>query len=247
MAIILFNPTNEELKDQYIGEDVVLPPGSKTRVDDARGRHMLNTMGPRGLVTLEYGDEGEGEARKAAAGRARNLKFKRDHVDRFNSQNDRKFQRKQTMDIPDVKVKEYARELGIKLFEPYTSTDDSMAPVAAMTAELDAKTRELAEKDTALETLQAQVATLTTMMAKFMGVKAAAGDQVGADHWVEFQKKYRNINGKYFHNWVADQWSEIVAAPAEIKQELADKYERLYSMPFPANDLEAKALAQAAS
>lgn len=247
MAIILFNPTNETLSDQYIGEDVVLPPGSKTRVDDARGRHMLNTMGPRGLVTLEYGDEGEGEARKAAAGRARNLKFKRDHVERFNAGNDRKFQQKKTMDSPDAKVKEYSRELGIKLYEPYTTSDDAMAPMANMTAELDVKTRELAEKDVALATLQAQVAQLTTMMSKFMGVKAATGDAAGADHWVEFQKKYRNINGKYFHNWVADQWAEIVAAPAEIKQELADKYERLYSIPFPANDIEAKALAQQAA
>lgn len=247
MAIILFNPTNEVMEDQYIGETVTLQPGSKTRVDDARGRHMLSAMGVRGLVTLEYGDEGEGEARKAAQGRERNMKFKRDHVERFNSANDRKYQRKQNMDVPDKFVKAYSRELGIKLFEPYTSSDEAMAPIASMQADLESKSRVLVEKDTAIATLQAQVAQLTTMMASFMGMKASAGDAAGVEHWVEFQKKFRNINGKYFHTWVADQWAEIIAAPAEIKQELADKYERLYSLPFPASDIEAKTLAQQAS
>ena len=50
MAMILFNPTNEDLETQYIGERVLVKSDSRVRVDDPRGRHVLNTLGPRGLM-----------------------------------------------------------------------------------------------------------------------------------------------------------------------------------------------------
>jgi hypothetical protein len=246
MAIILFNPTNEELRDQYIGEDVVIGPGAKVRVDDARGRHILNVLGPRGLVTLEYGDEGEGEARKAQQGRDRNLAFKKKQIMDFNQMNDQRQQSRRPFITPSDQVKGYSRELGIKLFEPYSTSDASMVESKELREELDKKKRELLEKDTSLSTLQAQVAELTSMMSKMLGTQAAAGNPVGIQHWEDFRLKFRNINGKFFHKWVADQWSEISAAPADVKQELADKYERLYSMPFPGNEIEARTVAQAA-
>lgn len=244
MAIILFNPTNEEMKTQYIGEDVVLAPGSKVRVDDARGRHVLNVLGPRGLMTLEYGDEGEHEERKARQGRERNMEFKRKNVMNFNTMNDDRAQKHQGYITPTPTLKEYSRELGIKLFEPYSSSDDAMKVHADLKQKLDEKDRELKSKDDAVATLQAQVAQLTQMVGKVLGAKAAAADPTAQSYWSEFAKKTRSINGKHFHNWVADNWNEITTAPTEVQEELADKYQRLYAMPFPTSELEARTVAQ---
>jgi hypothetical protein len=244
MALILFNPTNEKMQTQYIGEDIVLDPGAKVRVDDARGRHVLNVLGPRGLVTLEYGDEGEGEQKKAIQGRERNLTFKKKQIADFNVMNDQRFQSKQPYITPADHIKAYSRELGIKVFEPYSTSDAAMTESADLRAELDKKARELTEKDLSLSTLQAQVAELTQMMSKFMGANASAGGAVGIEHWEAFRLKFRSINGKHFHKWVADQWSEITQAPAEVMQELSDKYTRLYALPFPANEVEARTVAQ---
>jgi len=217
------------------------------RVDDARGRHMLNVMGPRGLVTLEYGDEGEGEQRKAAQGRERNMAFKRKQIMDFNTMNDDRQQKKQGYIVPSAQIKEYSRELGIKLFEPYSSSDDAMRVHADLKQELDSKDRELQKKDDALALLQAQVAQLTKMVGQVLGTQAAAADPAAVAYWAEFAKKTRSINGKHFHNWVAENWTEITTAPPEVQEELADKYQRLYGMPFPTNELEARTAAQSAA
>jgi hypothetical protein len=241
MAIILFNPTNEDLKDQYIGEDVLIPAGGKIRVDDARGRHMLNVMGPRGLVTLEYGDEGEGEKKKAAAGRERNLAFKRKHVMNFNALNDKRIQTKQPFLDPDAQTRAYARELGMKLYEPYGTSDDANMVHKELKEKLDAKDRELLEANTALSTMQAQIAALTKMVGQVLGTKAAAGDADANAYFEEFAKKSRNVNGKYFQKYVADNWETIQSAPKSFQDEMADKYARIYDQPFPTSQMEARA------
>jgi hypothetical protein len=241
MALILFNPTNETLQTQYIGEDVSLAPGSKTRVDDARGRHVLNVLGPRGLTTLEYGDEGGGEAKKAAEGRERNMAFKRKQIMDFNVMNDQRTQAKQPYLTPSVTIRAYANELGIKLFEPYSTTDAAMAPSVELRAELERAKRENVSKDEAVSILQAQVAELTKAMGAFM-LRVGTPD-VAPGYWEEFARKFRSINGKHFASWVSDNWIEIESAPAEVKAEAADKYERLYKLSWPKSPSEARTAA----
>jgi len=130
MAITLFNPTNEDLTGCKGGKNFTIPKyperGHKVTVDDAKAKHLLNVLGPRGLTSLEYGDElddGKNEKRKAEDGRNRNLSFKRKQVIRYNQENEaRKAQQLGYINPPDH-IEEYAKELGTGLIQPYAVQD----------------------------------------------------------------------------------------------------------------------------
>jgi hypothetical protein len=241
MAIILFNPTDEILKAQYIGEDVIIPPAPdpmhKVRVDDARGRHVLNVLGPRGLVTLEYGDEGDGEEKKAAQGRARNAEFKRKHVMNFNQVNDSQAQRKLPYVTPDETTKRYARQLGIKLYEPMSSTDDMTQQHAELMGKVAEKDRELNAKAGQISELSAKVDKLSDLVTALL---AAKGPET---NWDDLKSKIKAINGKHFQTWVATNFTEIQGYPDDVKGLISERYEKFYSVPFPANEQEARAAA----
>lgn len=244
MPKILFNPTNEPLAAQYVGEDVIIPSGGKIRVDDARGRAVLNTLFPRGLCELEYGDEGEKEERKAEQGRDRNRAFKRKQIMDFNALNDQRKQTNRPYLTPEPFLKDYAKELGMVLYEPYSSTDESKREGVQLRDEIQAKNREIAEKDKALGQLQAQVAEMQQMMKQIMahGVSAAT-EAPPKDDWDEVRKQVRGINRTHFANWVSKNFQTIKGYPEGVQAEIRDKYERMYGMPFPENANEAEAQA----
>jgi len=92
MAITLFNPTDDDFKAQYGGVTFVIPKvpedGHMVRVEDNKGNHILNQLGPRGLTSLDYGDEEEVKKKKAEDGRRRNIEFKRNQIVRYNRDNE---------------------------------------------------------------------------------------------------------------------------------------------------------------
>lgn len=241
MSMILFNPTDEILKATYQGEDIVIPPAPdlmhKIRVDDARGRHVLNYLGPRGLVTLEYGDEGAGEEKKAEQGRARNADFKRKHVMNFNQVNDSQAQRKLPYCVPDEITKTYARQLGIKLYEPMSMTDDMTQQHAELMGKVADKDRELNAKSEQITELSSKVDKLAEMVTALLAAKGPATD------WDKLKGKIKNINGKHFQTWVATNFTEIQGYPDDVKGLIAERYEQFYSAPFPANEQEARVAA----
>ena len=120
MSMMLFNPTNESLDMMYAGRGIVLDPGEKLKVEDAAGRHLLNAFAPRGLCALEFGDD-EGAA--AEGGRERNLEFKKRMVMNHNQGNVARKQQGLSYRTPIKAVKEYAKELGLTLDEPYAVRD----------------------------------------------------------------------------------------------------------------------------
>ena len=115
--ITLFNPTNEDLKGHHAGENVKIISKSKLKVEDGRGNHLLNNLGPRGLTSLEYGDD---EKVKAAEGRKRNREFKLKQVLDYNSQNETRESSGLVHIDPPQHVKDYADELKIDLKKSYT-------------------------------------------------------------------------------------------------------------------------------
>ena len=245
MPKILFNPTNEVLVAQYVGEEVKIAPGAKVRVDDARGRQVLNVLFPRGLCELEFGDEGAGEIEKGEKGRERNRAFKRKQVMDFNAINDQRIQAKLPFLVPADHIKAYAKELGMKLFEPYSSTDESKREGVELREEIQRKETIIAQKDKDVEGLRAQVAELTTLVNKVLaaGAGALAADPGGQDEWEELRKQIRGINRNHFSKWVSRNFETIQGYPDGIQAEIRDKYERMYGMPYPASPAEAEAVA----
>lgn len=242
MAIIIYNPTNEEFTATYIGISDKILPEQKLRVDDARGRAYLNELGKRGLVQLEYGDEGEGAKRKADAGRNKNLEFKRKNVLRYNQTNERAKMNGAAYNDPPQQIKEYAEELGLSLIQPFQFTDEKNIRMADLKQESLSKDRLLAEKDREMGELKDSMKTMqeqmSAMMAMFQGQKAAApakSPEAVAVDIVEIRKKlgFKSLNSNQYERWVHRNWQEIFTQPDEIQREIKMKYADLYARPFP--------------
>lgn len=118
--ITLFNPTNEDLEGHHAGENVKVLSGSKLKVEDGRGNHLLNNLGPRGLTSLEYGDN---EDLKSEEGIKRNKEFKLKQVMDYNHQNETRKSVGLSHITPPDHVLRYAEELGVKLMKAFTMTE----------------------------------------------------------------------------------------------------------------------------
>ena len=123
--IVVYNPTNEDLKGWHIGIEFTIPSGAKQKLEDATAKHLLNHLGPRGLMMLEYGDQ-EREEQIAAEGIRINREFKKKQIRVYNEINE---QRKATglpYNKPTKEVVRYSNELGILLVEPYSMKVEGM-------------------------------------------------------------------------------------------------------------------------
>lgn len=245
MAMVIYNPTNEKFEATYIGETSVIEPDQKIRMDDARARHMLNNLGPRGLVALEYGDEGEGEAKKAEEGRRRNREFKRHQVIRYNQMNEsHKQQGLAYIPVPE-QIKGYAQELGLAVLEPYQFKDKEVEQIAEL-KQIETDQGRYIKKLEETNKMQAdQLASLQQQMNDLMGMlksnvaektedvtKSAEAHKVDLAE-IRAQLGFVRLPPTHFENWLARRWDDYLQAPPEIQAEIEEKYARLLNKPFP--------------
>lgn len=121
MSMILFNPTDEDFEDMLFGgRGFPVKAGEKVKVEDACGKQLTNVYGMRGLCSLEFGDV---EEEVAAAGRERNLAFKRKMVGQHNYRNVVRKQQGLAYTPPTKDVRRFAEELKITLDEPYAARE----------------------------------------------------------------------------------------------------------------------------
>jgi hypothetical protein len=130
MSMIVFNPTNEDLTAMHGGCNLTIKKfpekGHKMKLDDAKAKHLLNILGPRGLTVLEYDDAldgGDKENQKAEDGRERNRQFKIKQVTMYNQDNESRKAQKLGYVDPPPHITEYSKELGIGIIAPYQVQD----------------------------------------------------------------------------------------------------------------------------
>lgn len=246
MALVLYNPTNEEMRTQYVGEEVIIEgelveyydadgnkrePRCKVRVDDSRGRHVLNVLGPRGLVTLEYGDEGGGEEKKAEQGRERNHDFKYKQVIEFNTLNEQRYQSRLPYLQPSKHLKIYANELGIELRQPYAVADEAKKDMAAAMSKNQDLQHELKEKDAQLSEMRDQMAELTGQMKSLMAALGQKGQS--EDVADEIAGKWATMGKKILESWTIKNWERIQMLPDADFKDLQDRFEKVYGRNMP--------------
>ncbi len=141
MATVLFNPTHkldkkfqEIFKGQYLGKGIRVEPGQKLKVPDATARHLLNELAPRGLISLEYGDEEKVEE-IAKEGLERNREFKVRQLNDFNEKNSARKHMGLPYLWPTPTLKLYAEEIGVKLVESYQVDDAQLQKVNTLETE----------------------------------------------------------------------------------------------------------------
>lgn len=178
MATVLCNPTNEEMTGMYGGEETKFSPypqkGSTLRVDGARARHILNQLGCRGLIELEFGDEGDKLEAKRLAGIERNIDFKKRCIERYNQDNARREDKGWELVQPPKHIIDYSKELGVKLYEPYTAEDGSKAEISKLIQEktgLEQKLAKLMEDNEKAQKAQAELMEKLSVMLDQKGGK----------------------------------------------------------------------------
>lgn len=170
MSIVLYNPTNEMFRVTFGGRSFKLEPDSKTKVDDACGRHVLNEYSQRGLCSLDYGDEGTIE-KIAAAGRTANEAFKVKQIEDYNQQNEARKAIGLPFNPATKKLLEYAEELSLVLSQPYKVSDT----VAKRSKELEAENVELKDR---VNYMQTQMNKMAEKMNRFFDAEEAKKEKL---------------------------------------------------------------------
>jgi hypothetical protein len=232
MAITLFNPTNEDFFAQYGGSNFTIPAcpkeGHMIRVDDNKANHVLNQFGPRGLTSLDYGDEGEVKEQKAEAGRRRNLDFKRMQVSRYNRDNEARKARQLEYIDPPKHIKEYAKEIGVGLIAPYEIADIKNEEISQMRKDAERRDRENDE-------LRKQVADLIKLVQE--NVIPKTDGEIQADFIENLIENVKRMNRQTFEPWVKELSQEKYGKyPVEIQTYILKKWEGFFNKdekPFP--------------
>lgn len=190
MAMTLFNPTKEDFTTQYGGTTFIIPAypkeGHMVRVDDNKGNFILNQLGPRGLTSLDYGDEGDAKKRKAEDGIRRNIEFKRMQIARYNRDNEARKARHLEYVSPPSFITEWSKELGVGLIAPYEVSDVKNEEIAKLR-------EETAKKDSQIDKLTNQVQELLQLVQKSIPVLQKAKEET-EDEKAKFDIKKLNRN-----------------------------------------------------
>jgi len=243
MAMVVMNPTDEEIKVTWSGIDYVFLPDERKRVEDSMGRQVIHNYANRGLISLEYGDEGEIELEKIKAGRAKNDEFWVKQCVNYNQLNEQRQQSHQPFVKPTEQVARHAKRLGIKLLEPYRLEDASSKQISMLMEQNKVLEKEIQKKDGALAGLQSQVSELTENFKKMMALATgkveeapAAAPGNGNDKTMDVETvkaTVQKMHKKQYVAWLDKNWSEIQTYPDDAIKVLAEKHETLYAKPFP--------------
>lgn len=233
MSTTLFNATNEDLEAQHIGVTTIIKKfpekGHMVLVDDAKARHLLNILAPRGLTTLDYGDEGDAKKKKAAEGRKRNKEFKIKQIVDFNQNQQQNEANKISYSHPTEALKQYSDELGLDLIKPYELPNIEKGKIKKLKEKIEDKDIQLEEQAQQMKTMQSQISELSDLVKKVIKtepepVKLSEDSEV---------LKFRPLNKPQFTAWMKKNWNEILKYPVQIQDEVHARHEKLFGEPFP--------------
>jgi len=233
MSTTLFNPTSEDLAAQHIGVTTTIKKfpekGHMVLVDDAKARHILNILAPRGLTTLDYGDEGDEKKKKAAEGRTRNKEFKIKQIVDFNQLQQQNEAKKIEYSYPSKALKDYSDELGLDLIRPYELPNLEKGKIKKLKEEIENKDVKLEEQTQQMKAMQSQISELADIVKKVIKsepepVKLKENEEV---------LRFRQLNKSQFTAWMKKNWNEILKYPVQIQDEIHTRHEKLFEKPFP--------------
>jgi hypothetical protein len=136
----------------YQGRVYQFPSGHREKMEDSCAKHILTAFSPRGMVSLEYGDE-KREDEIGAKGRDINRQFKIKQIETYNQTNEARKMQGASFLTPPPQVRKYAEELGIALNQPYVVKDKDREAMSA----LEKENNELKERLSKMEGMMQQI------------------------------------------------------------------------------------------
>jgi len=221
MAITLFNPTDDDFEATYGGVTFIISKcgeeGHMVRVEDSKGNHLLNQLGPRGLTSLDYGDDEETKKRKADDGKRRSYEFKRTQIGRYNRDNEARKARQLEYVEPPKQIKEWSKDLGVKLVAPYEVEDIKNEEISQLRSENKQRTKQV-------DVLTDQVKELMETIKQLL----PDNEEVKTEQEIDFEltmDSIKRMNRQTFKPWVEElKQTKYGAYPVEVQDYIREKW-----------------------
>lgn len=216
------NFTPDSIKYTHVGLHGTIVPEQVIEVDAAKGNHILNKWGDRGLLQLQFGDEQNLDPLKAKAMEVY-TDFWMKNITNFNQFNERMKNENKAFVEAQPELQSKAKELGITLIGPW-----KLAP-PAQEKELKEAKEEVARltKDFGdlKDTVNTLVAALTQQNTPAPG---SAQAQVQEDPLREFTKQFLHRSKANLKVWAKMDKETIKTWPEEVLKELHIKWITTY-------------------
>lgn len=215
------NYTPDTMEWWHVGINGFLKPGDVQDFDGARGNHILNHFGRRGLVQMQFGDDPEVKKQAAMAAWE---SFWEGQITAHNRINEDRKANKALGPLPPTKeLEEKAKILGLELIKPWRveSPKDESKEIAELKAE-NARLSTQMDQLLKLFTAQQNPATVSNDAEKALSEKVEAN-----------RNKYKRLGESNMKAFVSKNWEDIQQMPEENRFELKTKYEEIYQTPFP--------------
>jgi hypothetical protein len=245
MAMVILNPTDESIEVKWAGLTHVLEPDSRNIFKDKDGKQIIHNYNNRGLVELNYGDEGEIELRKIKEGRQKYNEFWTKQIVNHNQINEERQQANRPFIRPKPELVYHSKRLGYKLIEPYKVEDPHNKELSLLMEQNRELKKKGEQKDAALATMQEQINTLTGNFKQLMELAGAEAKkkETSPGETIDVKSTIMRMNKKSFSSWLAKNWDTIDTYPDDAKADIAQKHQDLYGTPLP----EERPIAEAAA
>lgn len=213
--MIIANYTPDEIQWQHVGVIGILKPGDVQEFSDARGNHLLNKWGARGIIRVElHGDQNAD--REKAEKIYKNFWIRQ--VTTFNRQNEIRKNENRAYEGATDELQRKAQELGLELIGPwkYVPKTES-AEVQALKEENKAIKEELA----GVRNMIVEMVDLVKELKEKPKVPIAVNTE-------EIIRQFRNLNKANFSEWIFNHAIEFNDFPKEVVDNAKEKWAKLY-------------------
>jgi len=166
--MILMNATPDDVEWMHVGVTGVIKAGQEIEFDNARGNHIANKFGRRGIVQLQYNDSEEIKKQKRTVSMKLWTEFWEDQITKFNMHNEDQKEKGNRYAKPPEQLKNRAEELGIEILQPWKVK-------TAGSEELKELRKNKEEQAEAIKVLGEQVANLTRILENSLSKNNDAG------------------------------------------------------------------------
>jgi len=218
MAKIL-NGTPDSIEWWHVGVNGIIKPGETVEMEDGRANHVLNKLGAKGLIKLDFGDNLE-EKKKVSMSLWR--AFWERQIENHNQANEDAKEKGNRYTKPTPEIEEKAKLFGLDILRPWRVEKKDNKELE------EAKAENKSLKDD-LKSLQAQMSKILEMMGnKAPAVISSDAEKALAGLVESNQNKYKRLGESNMKAWVVRNWDDILQMPEANKAEIRARYEELY-------------------
>ncbi|MHA2064419.1 MAG: hypothetical protein ACXABY_08570 [Candidatus Thorarchaeota archaeon] len=213
--MIVCNFTPDTVEWMHVGIIGYLKPGDIKEFDDARGSHILNKWGPRGI--LRYSLDADPDAVRKEAVRIYK-RFWMNQIVNFNQTNEARKNENKAYNFPTSQLEEKAEELGVELVAPHKTQQKTES---GQVAELKAENEEL----------RGQVNDLKEGMTEILSIMKEIREKPAVPHVIDTSdliRQFVNLGKDRYANWVNSHLEDLKTWPDVVVEKAKEKWEAFY-------------------